>query len=236
MAPIRPVKQMKQAAMMYPTQTQIQHCHQERDVIGVPPAIMAEAIIQVLILKLSAIQNPTKFHAPHCRLSGSTGRFVSLAPTNLQDISCLTRLQVMISEKQLGIGQAGLALDGDAIGEADAASSDRIHDGLVRGDERFGFGINSETGALLNQADGRGKYSRDEKGREGGGSPLKGMQAASDVYLYKSMERDKLNECQILQKGRILSRANSALASRTSVASPRHDGENPSHPGRQLLL
>lgn len=34
---------------------------------------MDEEIIHVLMLKLSAIQNPTKFQGPHWRLSGSTG-------------------------------------------------------------------------------------------------------------------------------------------------------------------
>ena len=71
-APMRPVKQMKVAEIVYPTQTQSQHCHQESDVVGVPPAIMALAIIHVLMLKLSAIQKPTKFQGPHCLRSGST--------------------------------------------------------------------------------------------------------------------------------------------------------------------
>lgn len=61
------------------------------------------------ILKESAIQKPTKFHAPHCRLSGST-------KTNMNCLSlhrCLdtrdhTRFQIMIRQHQLGVGEARL--------------------------------------------------------------------------------------------------------------------------------
>jgi hypothetical protein len=41
-APMRPVRQIKMAAMKYPTQTQIQDCHHER-----PSTIIEEEIIQV---------------------------------------------------------------------------------------------------------------------------------------------------------------------------------------------
>jgi hypothetical protein len=68
MAPMRPVRQMKQPAMAYPIQTHNHDCHQDR-----PLTIMAELIIQVLMLKESAIQKPTKFHGPHWRRAGSTG-------------------------------------------------------------------------------------------------------------------------------------------------------------------
>lgn len=54
--------------MAYPIHTQSQDCHHES-----PAETMEELIIQVLMLKLSAIQKPTKFHAFHCRRSGSTG-------------------------------------------------------------------------------------------------------------------------------------------------------------------
>lgn len=67
-APIRPVAHTKHAAMAYPIHTQSHDCHHES-----PAETMEELIIQVLMLKLSAIQNPTKFHAFHCRRSGSTG-------------------------------------------------------------------------------------------------------------------------------------------------------------------
>lgn len=54
-APILPVKTMKPPAIAYPIQTQIHDCHQAR-----PGFIMlAEEIIQVLMLKESAIQNAT---------------------------------------------------------------------------------------------------------------------------------------------------------------------------------
>jgi hypothetical protein len=43
-APIRPVKQMKQAAIEYPIHTQSHDCHQER-----PLAIMEDEIIQVFL-------------------------------------------------------------------------------------------------------------------------------------------------------------------------------------------
>lgn len=65
---MRPVMQMKQPAMAYPTQTHIQDCHHDR-----PPTIMDELIIQVLILNESAIQKPTKFQELHWRRAGSTG-------------------------------------------------------------------------------------------------------------------------------------------------------------------
>jgi hypothetical protein len=41
-APIRPVMQMKQAAIVYPIHTQSHDCHQDR-----PPAIIEDEIIQV---------------------------------------------------------------------------------------------------------------------------------------------------------------------------------------------
>lgn len=51
--------QTKHAAMEYPIQTQIQDCHHDS------PSVMLEPdIIQVLMLKESATQKPTKFHAP----------------------------------------------------------------------------------------------------------------------------------------------------------------------------
>lgn len=65
---MRPVAQMKHAAMAYPIQTQSQDCHHDR-----PAETIEDEIIQVLMLKLSAIQKPTKFHAFHWRLAGSTG-------------------------------------------------------------------------------------------------------------------------------------------------------------------
>ena len=64
---------MKQPVMEYPIQTHSQACHQAR-----PEAIMAEEIIQVLILKESATQNATKFHGPHCRSWLGTGLRSSL--------------------------------------------------------------------------------------------------------------------------------------------------------------
>ena len=45
-APMRPVKQMKQAAMVYPSQTQIHDCHHER-----PLVTIADDIIQVFCRK-----------------------------------------------------------------------------------------------------------------------------------------------------------------------------------------
>src|SRR5437763_15379837 len=60
---------MKHAAMKQPIQTHIHACHHERPL----PVIITEAIIQVLILKESAIQKKTKFRAPHWRRSDSTG-------------------------------------------------------------------------------------------------------------------------------------------------------------------
>jgi hypothetical protein len=65
---MRPVAQIKQAAMEYPIHTQSHDCHHDR-----PATIMEDEIIHVLMLKESAIQKPTKFHAPHCRRAGSTG-------------------------------------------------------------------------------------------------------------------------------------------------------------------
>jgi hypothetical protein len=65
---MRPVEQIKHAAIAYPIQTQIHDCHQES-----PATIMDEEIIHVLMLNESAIQKPTKFQAPHCRRAGSTG-------------------------------------------------------------------------------------------------------------------------------------------------------------------
>lgn len=73
MAPMRPVRQMKHAAMEYPIHTQIHDCHQES-----PEMIMEEEIIQVLMLNESAIQKATKFHGPHWRRAGSTGRRMSI--------------------------------------------------------------------------------------------------------------------------------------------------------------
>lgn len=49
-APIRPVKQMKHAAMAYPSHTQSHDCHHER-----PAAIIDPEIIQVFMLKESAV-------------------------------------------------------------------------------------------------------------------------------------------------------------------------------------
>ena len=46
---MRPVKQMKQAAMEYPIQTQSHDCHHER-----PFTIIDDEIIQVLLQKKSA--------------------------------------------------------------------------------------------------------------------------------------------------------------------------------------
>jgi hypothetical protein len=94
-APIRPVMHTKQAAIAYPSQTQIHDCHHDSPW----ETIAVEEIIQVLILKLSdtlqrvsvaevslkvrarshpsfslnvrsevenhTYQNPTKFHGPH---------------------------------------------------------------------------------------------------------------------------------------------------------------------------
>jgi hypothetical protein len=64
---MRPVMHTKHAAIEYPSHTQSQLCHHES-----PSTMLLELIIHVLMLKLSAIQNPTKFQAPHCRRSGST--------------------------------------------------------------------------------------------------------------------------------------------------------------------
>ena len=75
---MRPVIQMKTPAIEYPIQTQSHDCHHDSP----PPTIMEDEIIQVFynvsgrgqeflgktpltILKESAIQKPTKFHAPH---------------------------------------------------------------------------------------------------------------------------------------------------------------------------
>lgn len=65
---MRPVKTTKKPAMAYPIHTQSQDCHHDR-----PAETMDELIIQVLMLKESAIQKPTKFHDFHCRRSCSTG-------------------------------------------------------------------------------------------------------------------------------------------------------------------
>lgn len=76
-APMRPVRQTKHAAIVYPIQTQSHDCHQDR-----PATTMELEIIHVFMLKESAIQKPTKFQAPHCRRSGSTGfrsRLVSMS-------------------------------------------------------------------------------------------------------------------------------------------------------------
>lgn len=64
---MRPVAHTKHPAMAYPIHTQSHDCHHES-----PADTMEELIIQVLMLKLSAIQKPTKFHAFHCRRAGST--------------------------------------------------------------------------------------------------------------------------------------------------------------------
>jgi hypothetical protein len=47
-APIRPVKQMKTAAIEYPIHTQSHDCHQDK-----PPAIMEDEIIQVFWYQIS---------------------------------------------------------------------------------------------------------------------------------------------------------------------------------------
>jgi hypothetical protein len=95
------------------TQTQIHACHHDR-----PSNMDAEAIIQVLILKLSAIQNATKFLLRHCRRSGSTG-FKSWFARS----SCGTYVNTQLSHSaarqyriHLSIGKAWLALDGQYIG------------------------------------------------------------------------------------------------------------------------
>lgn len=82
-APILPVKTTKNPAIEYPIQTQSHAgrgqsrsidrkrpipCHQLR-----PTSRDDAAIIHVLMLKLSAIQNVTKLICFHCRRSGSTG-------------------------------------------------------------------------------------------------------------------------------------------------------------------
>lgn len=67
-APILPVRQIKQAAIEYPTQTVIQLCHHDK-----PFKMAAEEIIQVLMLNESAIQKATKLRPRHWRRSGSTG-------------------------------------------------------------------------------------------------------------------------------------------------------------------
>ena len=60
------------------------------------------------MLNESEIQKPTKFHAPHCRRSGSTVIMLNIArgfsPTQL----LLTRLQIKVVQHQLSIGQAWL--------------------------------------------------------------------------------------------------------------------------------
>lgn len=52
-APMRPVRQMKNPAMAYPIQTQSHACHHES-----PATTMEDEIIHVLMLKQSAIQKP----------------------------------------------------------------------------------------------------------------------------------------------------------------------------------
>lgn len=78
-APIRPVRTMKQPAIEYPIQTQSHDCHHE---IPSTPLIAEDDIIHVFwqgesavipeaafpshtMLKESATQKPTKFQGPH---------------------------------------------------------------------------------------------------------------------------------------------------------------------------
>lgn len=76
-APILPVRQTKQPAIAYPSHVHIQDSYHER-----PPCTFEADIIQVLMLKQSAIQKATKFLDRHIRRSGSTGfrsSFVSIS-------------------------------------------------------------------------------------------------------------------------------------------------------------
>lgn len=61
-APGRALATMNGETIPYPSQTQIQACHQER-----PLVIMLDTIIQVLMLKQSAIQKAIKFLCFHVR-------------------------------------------------------------------------------------------------------------------------------------------------------------------------
>ena len=100
---MRPVAQMKAAAKVYPIHTQIHACHHDT-----PATTAEEAIIHVLILKESAIQNPTKFHGPHCLRCGST---VNILVFEIAICAVShTRLQILIRQHQLARAQSRLAL------------------------------------------------------------------------------------------------------------------------------
>jgi len=68
-APGRALRTINGATKPYPSQTQIQACHQER-----PEVTIEETIIQVLMLKQSATQNAIKFQCLQVRFCGGTGR------------------------------------------------------------------------------------------------------------------------------------------------------------------
>lgn len=99
--------------MKYPIQTQIQLCHQD-----MPPTTIDDEIIHVLILKESAIQNPTKFHFPHWRREGSTIVRSETYPRKcLVTELRLTRLQILIDKHQLCGGKSRLRLHMESINE-----------------------------------------------------------------------------------------------------------------------
>jgi hypothetical protein len=105
-APIRPVKQMKQAAMEYPIHTQSHDCHQER-----PLAIMEDEIIQVFWHKISRRRRrlpSTGFTHDIERVCHPKADKIPRTPLP----SCwLNWLQIVICQHQLSIGQARLGLD-----------------------------------------------------------------------------------------------------------------------------
>jgi hypothetical protein len=91
-----------------------------------------EEIIHVLMLKESATQKPTKFHAPHCRRAGST--FVSLVWRQHSTTEYTDRLKVMVEEHKLGCGKVWLALNSKfAAPVSDLGTLGLLHTGTTRG-------------------------------------------------------------------------------------------------------
>ena len=108
-APIRPVRQTKQAEIVYPIQTQIQDCHHER-----PYSVIIELeIIHVLMLNESAGHSqPDLFHQNIMILTNPESNIIPRAP---HPPPRLHGFQIHIREHQLGARQALITLHGQFV-------------------------------------------------------------------------------------------------------------------------
>jgi hypothetical protein len=104
--------QMKQAAMLYPIQTQSHDCHHDRPGLA---AIIDDDIIQVLMLKESANRIVSPDHIVKKRLQHTDPETNEIPSAPLPSLR-LNGLEIVVEQHKLCCGEAIFALHRELVG------------------------------------------------------------------------------------------------------------------------